>query len=72
LQTIPKQGLWKWNARGTRAFAAAAAGLMWIEEQPGTTKINQMRTEEVLKTGAETVVTGVPILFADVRGGHRA
>jgi Fe-S oxidoreductase len=33
---------------------------MWIEEQPGTTKINQMRLEDVLKTGAETVVTACP------------
>ena len=33
---------------------------MWIEEQPGTTKINQMRIEDVLKTGAETVVTACP------------
>jgi len=33
---------------------------MWIEEQPGTTKINQMRIEDVLKTGAGTVVTACP------------
>jgi Fe-S oxidoreductase len=33
---------------------------MWIEEQPGTTKINQMRFEDVLKTRAETVVTACP------------
>ena len=33
---------------------------MWIEEQPGTTKINQMRMEDVLKTGADTVVTSCP------------
>jgi len=33
---------------------------MWIEEQPGTTKINHMRLEDVLKTGADTVVTACP------------
>ncbi len=33
---------------------------MWIEEQPGTTKINQMRLEDALKTGAKTVVTACP------------
>jgi Fe-S oxidoreductase len=33
---------------------------MWIEEQPGTTKISHMRLEDVLKTGAETVVTACP------------
>jgi Fe-S oxidoreductase len=35
-------------------------GHMWIEEQPGTTKINQMRIEEALKTGADTVVAACP------------
>jgi Fe-S oxidoreductase len=33
---------------------------MWIEEQPGTTKISHVRIEDVLKTGAETVVTACP------------
>jgi Fe-S oxidoreductase len=33
---------------------------MWIEEQPGTTKINQLRLDDALKTGAETVVTACP------------
>ena len=33
---------------------------MWIEEQPGTTKINHIRIEEVIETGAETVVTSCP------------
>jgi Fe-S oxidoreductase len=33
---------------------------MWIEEQTGTPKINQMRLEDVLKTGAKTVVTACP------------
>jgi Fe-S oxidoreductase len=35
-------------------------GHMWIEEQPGTTKINQLRLDDALKTGAETVVTACP------------
>jgi Fe-S oxidoreductase len=33
---------------------------MWIEEQPGTTKIGRMRLEDVLRTGVETVVTACP------------
>ena len=33
---------------------------MWIEEEPGTTKINHARLEDALKTGAETVVTACP------------
>lgn len=35
-------------------------GHMWIEEQPGRTKINFMRIEDVLKTRADTVVTACP------------
>jgi len=33
---------------------------MWMEEQPGTTKISHMRLDDVIKTGAETVVTACP------------
>ena len=33
---------------------------MWIEEQHGTTKINEIRMEEVIESGAETVVTSCP------------
>lgn len=35
-------------------------GHMWIEEEPNTKKINQERIEDVIKTGAETVVTACP------------
>ncbi|OGO03833.1 MAG: hypothetical protein A2Y60_06280 [Chloroflexi bacterium RBG_13_54_9] len=35
-------------------------GHMWIEEQPGTIKINHMRMDQVLQTGAETVVSACP------------
>jgi len=61
LQTIPKTRLVEMErSRDTGFCCGGGGGLMWIEEQPGTTKINQMRTEEVLKTGAETVVTACP------------
>jgi Fe-S oxidoreductase len=33
---------------------------MWIEEQHGTTKINHVRMDEVIKTGVDTVVTSCP------------
>ncbi len=35
-------------------------GLMWIEEQPGTMKINQMRLEDIVQSGADTVVASCP------------
>jgi len=61
LQAIPKAKLEEMErSRNTGFCCGGGGGLMWIEEQPGTTKINQMRLEDVLKTGAETVVTACP------------
>jgi Fe-S oxidoreductase len=48
------------RSRDTGFCCGGGGGLMWIEEQPGTTKINQMRLEDALKTGAETVVAACP------------
>ncbi len=61
LQAIPKTKLEEMErSRNNGLCCGGGGGLMWIEEQPGTTKINQMRIEDVLKTGAETVVTACP------------
>ena len=61
LQAIPKTKLDEMErSRATGFCCGGGGGLMWIEEQPGTTKINQMRLEDALKTGAETVVTACP------------
>jgi len=61
LQAIPKANLEEMGrSRNTGFCCGGGGGHMWIEEQPGTTKINQMRLEDVLKTGAETVVTACP------------
>jgi Fe-S oxidoreductase len=61
LQAIPKTKLEEMERSRNKGFCCGGGGgFMWIEEQPGTTKINHMRTEDVLKTGAETVVTACP------------
>jgi len=61
LQAIPRAKLEEMErSRDTSFCCGGGGGLMWIEEQPRTTKINQMRLEDVLKTGAETVVTACP------------
>jgi Fe-S oxidoreductase/nitrate reductase gamma subunit len=61
LQAIPKAKLKEMGrSRNTSFCCGGGGGHMWIEEQPGTTKINQMRIEDVLKTGAGTVVTACP------------
>jgi len=48
------------RSRNTGFCCGGGGGHMWIEEQPGSTKINQMRLEDVVKTGADTVVTACP------------
>ncbi len=61
LQAIPKTKLEEMErSKNTSFCCGGGGGHMWIEEQPGTTKINQMRLEDVLKTGADTVVTTCP------------
>ncbi len=61
LQALPQIRLKEMERSRNRSFCCGGGGgHMWIEEQPGTTKINQMRLEDVLKTGADTVVTACP------------
>jgi Fe-S oxidoreductase/nitrate reductase gamma subunit len=61
LQAIPRTRLEEMHrSRSTGFCCGGGGGHMWIEEQPGTTKINQVRIEDVLKTEAETVVTACP------------
>jgi len=61
LQAIPGAKLEEMERSRERSFCCGGGGgHMWIEEQPGTTKINQMRLEDVLKTKANTIVTACP------------
>jgi len=61
LQAIPGTRLEEMErSRDTGFCCGGGGGLMWMEEQPGTTKISHMRIEDVIKTGAETVVTACP------------
>jgi Fe-S oxidoreductase len=61
LQDIPKARLKEMErSKKTTFCCGGGGGHMWIEEQPGTTKINHIRIEEVIETGAETVVTSCP------------
>jgi Fe-S oxidoreductase len=61
LQSIPGTELKEMErSRDTGFCCGGGGGLMWIEEQPGTAKINQMRIDDVIKTGADTVVAACP------------
>jgi Fe-S oxidoreductase/nitrate reductase gamma subunit len=61
LKAIPGAKIREMERSKNKSFCCGGGGgLMWIEEQPGTTKISHMRIEDVLKTGADTVVTACP------------
>jgi Fe-S oxidoreductase len=61
LQSIPQTNLVEMARTRNKAFCCGGGGgHMWIEEQSGTTKINQMRLDDALETGAEQVVTACP------------
>jgi Fe-S oxidoreductase len=61
LQSIPQTNLVEMARTRNKAFCCGGGGgHMWIEEESGTTKINQMRLDDALKTGAEQVVTACP------------
>ncbi len=61
LQAIPGVTVREMERSRDMGFCCGGGGgLMWIEEQPGTTKINQMRIEEVIQTRVETVVAACP------------
>jgi len=61
LQSIPKAKFQDMErSRDTGFCCGGGGGLMWIEEQPGTTKISHMRIEDVIKAGVEIAVTACP------------
>jgi Fe-S oxidoreductase/nitrate reductase gamma subunit len=61
LQAIPGATLEEMERSQNAGFCCGGGGgHMWVEEEPGTPKINHRRLEDALKTGAGTVVTACP------------
>jgi Fe-S oxidoreductase len=61
LENIPKATFKEMERSKTTTFCCGGGGgHMWIEEQHGTTKINHVRMDQVLETGADTVATSCP------------
>lgn len=61
IQNIPKAKLQEMERSEKTTFCCGGGGgHMWIEEQHGTTKINLVRMEEIIRTGADMVVTSCP------------
>ena len=60
LQALSQVKLSEMERSHNRSFCCGGGGShMWIEEMPGT-KINEVRINEALKTGADAVVTACP------------
>ncbi len=61
MEAMPKARVREMERSRTTTFCCGGGGgHMWIEEQHGTTKINHVRMDEVIGTGADTVVTSCP------------
>lgn len=61
MESMPKARVTEMERSRTTTFCCGGGGgHMWIEEQHGTTKINHVRMDEVIGTGADTVVTSCP------------
>ena len=69
LKAIPGIRLVEMERRGNRSFCCGAGGgRMWLEEKIGT-RINQMRTEQALQTGAAMVGTACPYCLTMINDG---
>jgi Fe-S oxidoreductase len=61
MKSIPKAKFKEMERSMNMTFCCGGGGgHMWIEEQHGTTKINHVRMDEIIKTGADTVATSCP------------
>ena len=61
IDRIPKAKFKEMERSKTTTFCCGGGGVhMWIEEQHGTTKINHLRMDEVIETGADTIATSCP------------
>jgi Fe-S oxidoreductase/nitrate reductase gamma subunit len=60
LRAFPNSNIKEMERSSSKSFCCGGGGIhMWFEQQIGT-KINEIRTEEVLETRANTVVTSCP------------
>lgn len=70
IESLPKTRFKEMERSKTTTFCCGGGGAhMWIEEQHGTTKINHVRMDEVIQTGAQTVVTSCPFCLQMLEEG---
>ncbi|MGD9115991.1 MAG: (Fe-S)-binding protein [Dehalococcoidia bacterium] len=72
IKAVPGIKLKEMERNKRRSFCCGAGGgHMWIEESEGR-RINEMRTEQVMETGAEKVVTACPFCMQMFEDGIKA
>jgi len=72
IKAVPDIRLKEMERNRRRGFCCGGGGgHMWLEEQEGN-RINEMRTEQAMDTGAQTVVTACPLCLQMFEDGIKA
>jgi Fe-S oxidoreductase len=72
IRSIPGLDMVEMERNRRRAFCCGGGGgHMWLEEQEGN-RINEMRTEQALETGVQTVITACPLCLQMFEDGIKA
>jgi Fe-S oxidoreductase len=57
------------RTKRTSMCCGAGGGQMWKEEEPGTGRVNALRTEQALATGADTIAVACPFCMTMLSDG---
>ena len=72
IKAVPGISLKEMERNRRRGFCCGGGGgHMWLEEQEGN-RINEMRTEQAMDTGAKTIVTACPLCLQMFEDGIKA
>jgi Fe-S oxidoreductase len=72
IKAVPGLDMVEMERNRRRAFCCGGGGgHMWLEEQEGN-RINEMRTEQALETGVQTVITACPLCLQMFEDGIKA
>jgi Fe-S oxidoreductase len=72
IKAVPGLDMVEMERNKRRAFCCGGGGgHMWLEEQEGN-RINEMRTEQAMETGVQTVITACPLCLQMFEDGIKA